>query len=73
MPNPQAMFQTEKYDNSSTNRQNRLSHVKRKRLALLSKPRRWKPGAVNVFFHGVGLKYHAFFVSETCMDGMQWV
>jgi len=73
MPNPQEMFQTEKKVNLSTNRQNRLSNVKRKRLAVLSKPRRWKPGAVNVFLNGVGLKDHAFFVSETCVDGIQWV
>jgi hypothetical protein len=44
------MFQTEKDVNASTNGQHRLSNVKRKRLAVLAKPRRCKPGAVNVFY-----------------------
>jgi hypothetical protein len=42
------MLQTEKNVKSSTNGQHRLSNVKRKRLAVLAKPRRCKPGAVNV-------------------------
>jgi hypothetical protein len=49
MPNPQEMLQTEKNLNFSTNGQHRLSNVKHKRLAVLAEPRRWKPGAVNVF------------------------
>jgi hypothetical protein len=63
MPNPQEMFKVEKNVVSSTDRQYRLPNVKRKWLAVLAKPRRWKPGADHVFF-GVGLKDHAFFVSE---------
>jgi len=58
------MFHTEKNVNSSTDRQNRLSNVKRKWIAVLTKPRRWKSGADNVTFDGVGFKDHAFFVSE---------
>jgi hypothetical protein len=34
----------------STNRQHRSSNDKRKRLAVLAKPRRCRPGAVNVFY-----------------------
>jgi hypothetical protein len=64
MPNPQEMFQTEKNVNFSTDRHNRFSNVRRKWLAVLTKPRRWKPGADSFIFYGVGLKDHAFFVSE---------
>jgi hypothetical protein len=79
MPNPPEMFQTEKNVNSSTNRQNRSSNVKRKQLAVLTKPRRWKPGAVNVFFAWRGIKGPRLFCFRTILqtviydDGVQWV
>jgi hypothetical protein len=43
------MFQTEKHVKALTNGQHRLSNVKRKLLAVLAKPRKCEPGAVNVF------------------------
>jgi hypothetical protein len=36
--------------NSTANEQHRLLNVKPKRLAVLAKPRRYKPGAVSVFY-----------------------
>jgi hypothetical protein len=43
------MAQIEKGFNFSTNKRNRLSDVKRKRLEVLAKPQRCKPDAVCVF------------------------
>jgi hypothetical protein len=59
--------------NSSTNGQHRLSNVKTKRLAVLEKPQRCKPEAVNVFLYGVASRNHAFFVLKIYGDEMQWV
>jgi hypothetical protein len=64
MFNPQEMFQTQKNGNFSSKRLNRLSNFKRKWIAVLTKPRKGKPAAVDLFLNGVGLRDHAFFVSE---------
>jgi hypothetical protein len=61
---PQEMFQTQKNGKSSSIRQNHLSRIKRKRIAVLSKPRKGKPGAVDLLLNGVGLNDHAYFISE---------
>jgi len=55
MPNLQEMFQTEKNVHYSTDGQLCLLKAKRKWLAVLAKPREWKPGpgAGNVFWRGI--------------------
>jgi hypothetical protein len=68
MTNLQEMFQKEQNLYSITNERHRLSNVKRKRVAVLAKPRKCKPDAVNGFLQGVGLRDHAFFILETCVD-----
>jgi len=72
MPNLPKMFHTEKNDDLSTNRTNRLTHDKRKRLAVLTKPQRWKPVAVNVFFGWRGIYGPRLFCFKTCDEEMQW-
>jgi hypothetical protein len=66
MSNPQEMFQTKKNVNFSTNRQNRLSNFKRKRFAVLAKPRILKPGAVKVFCLAWDEKTTPFFSERFC-------
>jgi hypothetical protein len=50
MFNPQEMFQTQKNGNFSSKRLNRLSNFKRKWIAVLTKPRKGKPAAVDLFW-----------------------